>query len=64
MIVLTGPRFRVMISTKCEENMTMKYRIASAAMVPMIVRTLSPRTLSLVAKNVIVKNARESGACT
>ena len=46
----TRAKSRVIASTKWDENITRKYRIASSAMVPKSVGTLSPADLDVLAK--------------
>ena len=60
---LTRPRFRVITSTKWEVNITMKYHVASFAMVSKSVVTRKPGTFDLLAHKVTIENARMSGAC-
>ena len=57
---LTRPRFRVNTSTKCEENITRKYHVASSAILSKIVGTLSPGTFAFLAEKMISEKARES----
>lgn len=60
-VVLTRPRFRVITRTKCEVNMTRKYRVASSAIFPKIVWKLRLVLLHRFAKKTMDKNTRKSG---
>ena len=60
-IGLTRPKYRVIARTKWEVKMTMKYSIASTAIVSNMPRILCPEALDLVNKYIINENARKSG---
>ena len=60
-VALTRPRVKVISSAKWEVNMTMKYHVASSAMVARIVGTLRSAAFDPVAKKATNKNARKSG---
>lgn len=62
-VVRTRPKTRVIVSTKWEVNITMKYNVASAAMVPRMVGILSLVAPDLDARKTINENASRSG-CT
>jgi hypothetical protein len=62
-IARTRPKTRVIVSTKWEVNITMKYNVASAAMVPRMVGILSLVAPDLDARKTINENASRSG-CT
>ena len=57
---LTRPRLRVITSTKWEENITRKYRVASFAMQLKMDGILSPCASNVIAKKMITENARKS----
>lgn len=59
-VTLTRPTFRVMTSTKCEVNMTMKYHVASLAIVSKMVVTRTPCNFDFFAHKVTKKKARAS----
>ena len=63
MAALTRPSARVMVRTKWEVNITIKYRVASCAMIPRIPGTLNPGALDAAAMKIINENARESDSC-
>ena len=55
MAILTRPSANVMVSTKCEVNMTKKYRVESFAMVLTI-----PGAVVFLVRKTISKNAKKS----
>ena len=59
---LTRPRVKVISSAKWEVNMTMKYHVASSAMVARMVGTLRSAAFDFTARKVINENARKSCA--
>ena len=61
-VALTRPRVKVNSSAKWEVNITMKYHVASSAMVARMVGILRSAALDLNAKKAINENARKSSA--
>ena len=60
MVALTRQRIRVISSTKCEVNITKKYRVASSKTVLNIPGTLGSSVFDRLAKKNVNKNARKS----
>jgi len=59
-VALTRPTVRVISSTRWALNITRKYHVASSAMVPRMLGTLSSEAFDFAAKKVINENARKS----